>query len=244
MAKKQDKYSESVLAFRAKEIRKDRRVAYDYWHKKGVTENELLQVHRTLAKRTNQRLVRLENAVSKVTGENYASYGAGDIVKEYLAGKGQKGNKKLRFTENAKSFYLLPEDEQTDGQKYNRVEILRDIKKMQDFLLSKSSTVGGQKDIEQKRLNTFGTDKIENGEVVRRAVEFRDNKEFYDFLSSETFKALSETFNSETLVEVYDQARKEEKTHEQIIDALADYRNKENLNVKGLRETVGLKEIQ
>lgn len=238
-----DNFTMGVVAFRAKEIKKDRALALDYWHMKNITENELLEVHRKLAKRSNQRLVRLERAVSQVTGESYDKFGAGDIAKEYLAGKGEKAGKKLRFTENAKSAYLLPETEQTDNQKYNRTEILKDIKKMQDFLLSKSSTVGGQKEIERKRLETFSQDKIVNGEVVRKGLEFADNKEFYDFLNSETYKELLKTFKSETLVEVYDQARGQKKTHEEITDALEDYRKQNNINVKGLRNTLGLKEI-
>lgn len=224
--------------FKQKQIAKDRRLAIDYWHEKGISENELLKVHRTLAKRSNQRLVRLERAVSEVTGESYASYGAGDIAKEYLQKQGVN-----RFTENAKSNYKLKEEQQSKNQLYDRKQILQDIKKMQEFLLSPSSTVGQQKAIEKARIKTFETEKVVNGEVIRKPIEFASNKEFYDFLSSQTFKELTATFNSETLVEVYDEARREKKTHDEIVDALSDYRDTQNQSVKGLRDRLGLKAV-
>lgn len=231
-----------TIEYRAQQIKKDRKLAIDYWHEKNVTENDLIKVHKALAKRANQRLVRLEKAVSQVTGESFDTFGAGDIAKQYLQNRGVKG--KLRFTENAKSNYLLPTDKQTDAQKYDRIGILKDIKVMQEFLLSPSSTVKGQKAIEKKRIQTFETDIYdEDGELVRKAVHFADDKEFYDFLNSQTYKELIKTFNSETIVEVYDQARTEKKSHQEITDALEEYRQTTNQSVKGLRDTLGLKEI-
>lgn len=231
-----------TIEYRAQQINKDRRLAIDYWHEKGLSENELLKVHKALAKRSNQRLVRLEKAISKVTGESFDTFGAGDIAKQYLQNRGVKG--KLRFTENAKSNYLLPIEEQTDNQKFDRIAILKDIKEMQKFLLSPSSTVQHQKAIEKKRLETFETDIYdEEGELVRKAVHFADNKEFYDFLNSQTYKELMTTFKSETIVEVYDSARVKGDSHNDIVDALADYSKTEKQSVKGLRDTLGLKEI-
>lgn len=220
-----------MATFYEKEVAKDIRLSVDYWHKKNVSVNELQKIHKALAKRTNQRLVRLERSVSKITAESYDSYGAGDIAKQYLKAKGVTG--KLRFSET--------------GKLSDRVEILKDISSMQKFLTSQSSTVKGQKAIEKKRIETFTKPKtvyIDGEEItVREPIEFATNKEFYDFLSSETFKEMSKNFNSETIVEAYDKARKQGKSHTEIMDALQDYRTQQNQSVKGLRQTLGLKEL-
>ena len=214
-------------------IKKDKRLTVDYWHKKATTD-ELFKVHRALAKRSNQRIVRLERAVSKVTGENYASYGAGDIAKEYLQKQGRK-----RFRETAQSSLRALDDAQ------KRHEILKDIKAMQEFLSSKSSTVTGQREIERKRLKTFETPKYdEEGNIIREPVKFASNKEFYDFLNSQTFAELSKTFNSDTVVELYDMSRDKGLNNEEIQNALDEYRQRTNLNEKGLREALGLKELE
>lgn len=225
-------YDKTQTTFYQKAIKKDARLSVDYWHKKNVSTSELQKVHRSLAKRSNQRLVRLENAVSKVTGETYDSFGAGDIAKEYLKAKGTKG--KLRFSESLGN-------KKTD---INRVELLKDISAMQKFLTSKSSTVQGQKDIEKKRLKTFSAPVYDvEGELVRNPIQSATNKEFYDFLTSETYKEATKNFNSETIVEAYDLARTLGKTHNEIIDAFVEYSKTQNQTVKGLRQTLGLKEL-
>lgn len=219
------KISDRTFKFRETQIKKDRRLAVDYWHKSKVSNKELLSIHKSLAKRSNQRLVRLERSRSAVTGEAFDSFGAAAIAKDYLSGQG-----KNRFSESAKT--------------KDRQELLKDIKVMQQFLLSPTSTVKEQKAIEKKRIETFSKPKELDGVEIRDGIEFAGNKEFYDFLSSESFKELSKSFNSNTIVEAYDQARQEGKKHAEILDALQDYRTQTNQNVKGLRASLGLTEVK
>lgn len=200
----------------------DARLTTDYWHKGGVSTSELLKVHKQLAKRTNQRLLRLERSASSVTGESFASYGAADKAKEYLTNQGRN-----RFRENISSTLKNIDEAQ------QRYEALKDIKAMQDFLTSKSSTVKGQKEIEQKRIETF----------EEQGIESASNKEFYDFLNSETFKELTKSFDSNTIVEAYDDAIKQGKTSAEIATAFDDYRNQQNISVKGLRDSLGLTQL-
>ena len=53
---------------------------------KDVTLEELQRVRRQLAKVMNQRMVRLEQNKSPITGESY-TFGAYDIMRDYLGAK-------------------------------------------------------------------------------------------------------------------------------------------------------------
>ncbi len=175
---------------------------------------DLLKVRRTLAKRANQRLVRLERASSKITGESYASYGAAEMVKRQLADKG-----KTRFSESYKFTGDL------------RSEILQ----LQGFLNSESSTVQGQRAIELRRISTF-----EKGEwgsfhqtgVRNRAIKFASNKEFWSFINSGIFADLKrQGFTSEELIEQYDLSREhvsDSETVSKFQAALDEFRSRQS----------------
>lgn len=183
-------------------------------YRDAMTESELRELRRSLAKVANQRIVRLERAQSAVTGESYASYGAIDLVNEYL--KGRK-----RYSESLKY-----------GTKH---DVQRDIISLQTFIASKSSTVAGQKDIEKKRIATF----------EKKGVHFASNREFYDFLKSSTFRELSKTFDSNQIVEFYEQVRQGDASgqvaQEAFDEALQAFRSKQApANLKSLAALLGV----
>lgn len=194
--------------------------------------DELQRMRRALAKRANQRIVRLERGSSKVTGEKWNTFGAVTDVYDYL-NKQKEG--RTRFRETAKAL--------TDSQ-----SLKREITVLQGFLGRKTSLVSGMQEIENKRIATFesgkwGTKWKKRG-VVNRPLHFASNKEFYDFLNSETFKGLVSTgFTSEQLIELYDSARVRlgEDTESDIVtdamaDALEEYRSRGNASLKDLRK--------
>ena len=192
--------------------------------------DELQRMRRTLAKRANQRIVRLERGESKVTGEKWNTFGAVTEVYDYL---NRQKSGRTRFRETAQAF--------TDPQ-----ELKREITVLQGFLGRKSSLVSGMQEIEQKRMSSFETGKWgtkwKKTGIPNNPLHFSSNKEFYDFLNSETFKGLVSTgFTSEHLVELYDSARVrlgEEAEADAVLnamsDALEEYRNKGNASLKDL----------
>lgn len=209
---------------------------------------ELQRMRRALAKRANQRIVRLERGQSAVTGEKWNTFGAVIDVYKYLNDQ-QEGRKRFKEQENALGDYN---------------QLRREITVLQGFLGRKTSLVSGMMDIEKKRINTFesgkwGTAYRKNG-TPTRPIKFANNKEFYDFLNSETFKGLvASGFTSEQIIEEYDKARVKtvRKIAKQIAegaevdeddarlvadkmsDALEEFRKKGNANLKDLRKQLG-----
>ena len=194
--------------------------------------DELQRMRRALAKRANQRIVRLERAESKVTGEKFNTFGSVTEVYDYL-NRQKEGRKRFRETKNA----------MTDSQ-----ELKREITVLQGFLGRKSSLVSGMREIEEKRLSSFETGKWgtkwKKTGIPNNPLHFTSNKEFYDFINSETFKGLVSTgFTSEQIVEQYDSARvmlgeeaEADAVSNAMADALEEYRNKGNASLKDLRK--------
>lgn len=191
--------------------------------------NELQRMRRSLAKRANQRIVRLERGKSKITGEAWNTFGAVLDVYDYL---NRQKEGRTRFRETAAAF--------TDSQ-----TLKREITVLQGFLGRKSSLVSGMREIERKRVSTFesgkwGTKWKKTG-IPNKPLHFASTKEFYEFMNSETFKSLISTgFTSEQLVELYDNARvRLEGEAEAVVNAMAtaldDYRSKGNASLKDLR---------
>lgn len=199
----------------------------DVWHK-SYTPSELQAYRRKLAKRANQRLVRLERAKSSVSGESLSGIGASEQAYAYLGGQ-KKG--KRRFTERLDSGL-------------SDFALKREIAVLQGFLSGKSSLVSGMREIEEKRVKTFesgkwGSASYTDGE--RRKLKFADTKEFYDFFHSDTYRNLSsQGFTSEQIVEAYDAAREtgkgaDEEAMAALERALEEFRAKGRATLKDLR---------
>lgn len=199
----------------------------DIYKFKG-SRQELEIIRRTLAKRSNQRLVRLENATSKITGEKYSEYGASELAYAFIEEKYgtpfDKGDKPRRFNEKLS----------TTGDKW---DIKREITAMQNFLSSKSSTVAGQRSIEKKREKTFAEGKY--GKSGKPHSGVHSNKSFYNFLNSSTYDRLKKAgFDSERIVDFYGRYQ-DKMSHEEIMrvfdKALSDWeKNQDKASIKNL----------
>ena len=106
----------------------------DYNDLSGMSQRELSQTRRKLAKRANQRLLRLERSESPVTGEAYHA-GAYDIALDYLRTIGRE----KRFSESIN--YAKTIDEESGETAYNIYRLKREILELDTFLHSKTSTV-------------------------------------------------------------------------------------------------------
>lgn len=127
---------------------------------KGLTTSELLQIRRKLAKRINQRMLRLENK-GLTQGGAYADYQ--DILNRYFDGA-------KRIPENTKIFKHLPRTE---------------VQALQKLLKEKTSTVQGWNEVMQARVQTmydrYGVKFKNNYELADfiKSLEFEAMKKHY-----------------------------------------------------------------
>lgn len=193
----------------------------------SYTIDELQQMRRKLAKRANQRIVRLSSSKSMVTGEAYDSYGAVDLAYDYLRKQRKGEGQLLRFSER----------QHVDMS--NRA-LKKEISELQNFLNAKTSTVGGQKNAEKLRIETFGSG----------GLSIATNKEFYNFMNSDVFTKALNGFDSATIVDLYDKARKvtnkdgqEVYDDDKVRDIINEYMKNEKVDVKGLYAQFKLKPV-
>lgn len=183
---------------------------------RAYSRPELLQRRRQLAKAANSRILRLERAKSEVTGESLYNTPWFSIVQSYLDMKGKR-----RFSESAKM---------TD---YTDFQLKREIVVLEDFLAMKSSTVKGSREIENKRIQSF----VEKGIPEEIAV----SPEFFDFLNSETFRAISEeSIASEDIIDIIERASDDAMTLDQIITAFEEHIQNNQGGAKALYQRFGL----
>lgn len=206
---------------------------------KNIDKNAAEDLRRTLAKRANQRLVRLERANSSITGENYASYGAAQIAYDYISRK-NAGKKRFREKKDFSGSYA---------------DLVNEILTLSSFLESKSSLVSGQKAIEKKRIETFqkgewgSAYKVGGGEK-RRSIASATNKEFYEFLNSSYFSKLkSAGFTSEQIIEAFDETREKGISSKKIYSILDEMfqswaENEKSPTLSQLIEQLDVKPVQ
>lgn len=127
-----------------------------------LTTSEQLELRRKLAKRINQRMVRLEKK-GLTKGGAYADYQ--DLLNKFFGGV-------KRIPENKNIYKSLPRTE---------------LKAMQALLKEKTSTVQGWHEIMDARVRTI---------KERYGIEFKDNYELYDFITSLEFKNLTKLYDS------------------------------------------------
>lgn len=197
----------------------------EYSELTGMSAPELQQTRRKLAKRANQRMLRLERSTSDISGEAYHA-GAYDIAQEYLKsiGRGKRFSESLGYEKD--SIYRLK----------------KEILELDTFLHSKTSTITGNREAEQKRIDTF------TGDLWGLDEKTVASKEFYDFLQSSAYDYfLANSFTSEQLVDIYDTFREAGADASKIQDAIDDFKqqiqdkNAESKN--GKQVPVGLKDL-
>lgn len=206
-------------------------------YEKGVTVEELQKIHRQLAKVLNQRMVRLENTKSPITGEAY-TFGAYDLMTDYLEQQGKKGTDERgpRFTESLSAGGM------------SKAQLQKEIRKMQRFESFESSRVGGMKAIEARRVKTFTepSDESTKKPISKKTVTTKD---FYDFLNSKTFDEISKSISSDTLVEEYDRAADRGLSREEIEKALNEYdewtrKRDRKMSIKGIKRKLRSRKIK
>lgn len=193
---------------------------------------QLQEIRRVLAGRANKSLMELRKTKSAISGESYISYGAGKDAIEWLKERGRR--------------YFKTTIEEPPKTRDERAKAItrekREIRELQYFLNRPSSTVAGHKEIERMRQETLAS----------KGITFTGNKEFYDFMNSDTLKGyIKAGFTSETVADVYSQLREadinDEESTKKLRDALDDFRNaeagdKENeATIKNLLIKTGLK---
>lgn len=197
----------------------------EYSELTGMSATELQQLRRKLAKRANQRMVRLEHSTSSITGEPYHA-GAYDIAQDYLRiiGRGSRFSESINY------------------EKDNSFRLKKEILELDTFLHSKTSTISGNRTAEKKRIDTFtGSEWGLDEKTVA-------SKEFYDFLQSSAYDYfLANSFTSEQLIDIYDTFRDAGANASKIQEAIDDFKQQiqdENANSKnGKQVPVGLKDF-
>lgn len=190
--------------------RKDSALTADVYGNQYSTA-QLQEIRRKLAKRANYSLRDLSRNSSPITGEVYNSYGAAVDALDYLKARNRRYfSESLTLTEN-------------------RTVLKAEIQRLQYFLTRPSHTVKGQREIEQKRIATF----------EKKGIHFASSKEFYQFLSSETFQSLHKLqYSSEQVIEDYERAREQGMTNDQVMgklsNALDAFRKGEKVTQKNL----------
>lgn len=187
---------------------------------------DLKAMRKSLAKVANNRMRELE-------AENLDFY-AYDMAADYLRTQGKKG--KLRFSESLEAKGVA--------------DIRREITVLQGFLSSPSSTVAGQRKIEQKRIETFGNWKPahQKKNANYKGVDLSQQaqtKTFYAFLNSNAFKDLRKFYSSEQIFRAYKNGNVDgSKAQKRIQQAMTEYvKTTRKPSVQGLYESVGAKAI-
>lgn len=171
-----------------------------------INEKELARLYTSLAKRLNQRMVRLEKAgFTSESGGAYADYNV--ILKKF-------GYKK-RIREKIKLDY------RDRNVLYMQVSSMRKQVKMMQYILSeKSSTVPGWNSIIKKRrekLSEYG-------------LEFKDTSEMSAFFQSYAFELISLLYSSEQAVEFVGKSLRDGDTMNEIISKLEEFRDRTDID--------------
>lgn len=140
-----------------------------------MNTSEQLELRRKLAKRINQRMVRLEKK-GLTKGAAYADYQ--DLLNKFFGGA-------KRIPENTKIYKRLPRAE---------------LKAMQSLLKEKTSTVQGWNEIMEARVRTI---------KERYGIEFKNNYELYDFITSLEFKNLSKLYDSKQALRLIEHSQED-----------------------------------
>lgn len=204
-------------------------------YKEMKTPEQYAKWRADLAKRANTRLRALEKAKSKVTGESF-TFGA----YEHFAAKVLKMDRP-RWSESRKA---------------KDVNVMRkEITQIQTFLRAQSSTVSGSREIERRRIETFGSGEwgrksydAEGKEKERKRgkIKAASNKEFYEFLNSGLIsERLNPYFSSERIIEEYEKAYEAGMTHDEIMEnmqrAFDDFRARRKApSIENLEKELGL----
>lgn len=171
-----------------------------------LNEKELARLYTSLAKRLNQRMLRLERAgFTSESGGAYADYNA--IIKKFGYNKRIREKIKLDYSDR--------------NVLYMQISSMRkQVQMMQNVLKEKSSTVPGWNSIIKKRrekLSEYG-------------LEFKDTSEMSAFFQSYAFELISLLYSSEQAVEFVGKALRDGNTMSEIISKLEEFRDRTDID--------------
>lgn len=180
---------------------------WDVWHK-SYSLNELRRRRAQLAKVANSRLRALRRSKSYISGRPLIEQNQFDYIEFQLEEQGRKG-----FSETLKAGGM------------SELKIKTEIGQLEEFLAMQSSTVGGSRKIENKRVQTF----IDKGIPE----ELAKSMEFYNFLRSETYHTLEEQYApSKKIIELIEQMYGFGITPDDIVDEFRKFQKK---GIKGYK---------
>lgn len=171
-----------------------------------INEKELARLYTSLAKRLNQRMLRLERAgFTSESGGAYADYNA--ILKKF--GYNKRIREKINFDYSDRNVL------------YMQISSMRkQVQMMQNVLKEKSSTVPGWNSIIKKRrkkLSEYG-------------LEFKDTSEMSAFFQSYAFELISLLYSSEQAVEFVGKSLRDGDTMSEIISKLEEFRDRTDID--------------
>lgn len=171
-----------------------------------INEKELARLYTSLAKRLNQRMVRLERAgfISE-SGGAYADYNV--ILKKFGYNKRIREKIKLDYSDRNVLYMQFS-------------SMRKQVQMMQNVLKEKSSTVPGWNSIIKKRrekLSEYG-------------LEFKDTSEMSAFFQSYAFELISLLYSSEQAVEFVGKALRDNDTMSEIISKLEEFRDRTDID--------------
>lgn len=171
-----------------------------------INEKELARLYTSLAKRLNQRMLRLERAgFTSESGGAYADYNA--ILKKFGYNKRIREKIKLDYSDRNVLYMQIS-------------SIRKQVQMMQNVLKEKTSIVPGWKSIIKKRrekLSEYG-------------LEFKDTSEMSAFFQSYAFELISLLYSSEQAVEFVGKALRDGDTMSEIISKLEEFRDRTDIN--------------
>lgn len=171
-----------------------------------INEKELARLYTSLAKRLNQRMVRLEKAgFTSESGGAYADYNV--ILKKF--GYSKRIREKIKFDYSDRNVLYM-----------QLSSMRKQVKMMQDVLKEKSSTVPGWNSIIKKRrekLSEYG-------------LEFKDTSEMSAFFQSYAFELISLLYSSEQAVEFVGKSLRDGDTMNEIISKLEEFRDRTDID--------------
>lgn len=171
-----------------------------------INEKKLARLYTSLAKRLNQRMIRLERAgfISE-SGGAYADYNV--LLKKFGYKKRIREKIKLDYSDR--------------NVLYMQISSMRkQVQMMQNVLKEKSSTVPGWNSIIKKRrekLSEYG-------------IEFKDTSEMSAFFQSYSFELISLLYSSEQAVEFVGKALRDGNTMSEIISKLEEFRDRTDID--------------
>lgn len=168
--------------------------------------DQLVAYRRKLAKRANQRIVRIEQA-----GYNPAANATGNYAYKYLQRTGRN-----RFSERK-----TPLDAKTLTGMYNRE--YAEIANLERFLQSKTSTVGGIREVQYSVKQTF---------KQRYGIDV-SNKAVNDVLVNH-FKFLTHSIGSDVAVAVLKAVGASNATKDEVLNKLSKLSEQERVNLRDM----------